>query len=147
MQRHPHRHPALTQRRRFNGMLQQNMPLSPQQVSAFLRQAIDLSQRASAIRQTCHPSLFSTTLMINLAPGTTPPAIRLAQGYVTSFVFVDSAGSPWPIVAGYDLGDPKANNIQSDGKGNFFWFKRSLPMAIAILSFDWLGCPAPISLS
>ena len=39
-------------------------------------------------------------------PGATPPAIRLAQGYVSSLVFVDSTGAPWPI-ASFDIGDPK----------------------------------------
>ena len=97
----------------FNALLQQNMPLTPQQVIK-LRQMIDTSQRAASTPPTVPPKPVSTTVMMNLAPGTTPPAIRLAKGYVTSLVFVDSTGAPWPIAA-YDIGDPKATNIQWDG--------------------------------
>jgi intracellular multiplication protein IcmK len=111
----------------FNELLQQNLPLTPQQV-VRLRQLIDVSQRAAAIPANVPPKPVSTTLMINLAPGTTPPAIRLAQGYVTSLVFVDSTGSPWPIAA-YDIGDPKTANIQWDSKSNV--------MLIVILSSVW----------
>lgn len=128
----------------FNGMLQQNMPLSPQQV-VRLRQAIDLSQRASAIPANVPPKPVSTTLMINLAPGTTPPAIRLAQGYVTSLVFVDSAGSPWPV-AGYDLGDPKANNIQWDGKSNILLVQAVTPYGDSNIVVRLVGMPTPITL-
>ena len=43
--------------------------------------------------------------------------IRLRAGYVTSLVFLDSTGEPWPIQA-YDLGNPKSFNIRWDQKGN-----------------------------
>lgn len=100
----------------FNALMKQNMPLTPQQV-VKLRQLIDMSQRAAATPPTVPPKPVSTTIVMNLAPGTTPPAIRLARGYVSSLVFVDSTGAPWPIAA-YDIGDPKIANIQWDGKSN-----------------------------
>jgi intracellular multiplication protein IcmK len=46
-----------------------------------------------------------------MSPGAAPPVIRLRAGYVTSLVFLDSTGQPWPVV-GFDLGNPKAFNIQ-----------------------------------
>src|SRR5688572_27569272 len=52
----------------FNGMMQQNMPLSPQQV-VKLRQLIDGSQRAASIPANVPPKPVSTTIMMNLAPG------------------------------------------------------------------------------
>src|SRR3990167_6270164 len=79
----PAKAPAPDSTLAFNSMLKQNMPLAPQQV-VQLRQQIDLAQRASAIPANIPPKPVSTTLMINLAPGATPPAIRLAQGYVSS---------------------------------------------------------------
>ena len=43
--------------------------------------------------------------------------IRRSRGFVSSLVFVDATGAPWPIEA-YDLGDPKAFNIQWNKKSN-----------------------------
>jgi intracellular multiplication protein IcmK len=129
----------------FNALLKQNMPLTPQQI-VRLRQLIDSSQRAAAIPPVVPPMPVSTTLMINLAPGTTPPAIRLAKGYVTSLVFVDSAGSPWPIAA-YDIGDPKAANIQWDGKSNILLIQAVTPYSASDLVIRLTGLMTPITLA
>ncbi len=128
----------------FNHMMQKNMPLSPEQV-VKLRQYIDMSQRAAAIPATVPPKPVSTTLMVNLAPGTTPPAIRLAQGYVSSLVFVDSSGAPWPI-ASYDIGDPKATLIQWDGKSNVLMVQGVTPYSDSNLVVRLVGMPTPITL-
>lgn len=128
----------------FNALMQKNMPLTPEQV-VKLRQYIDMSQRAAAVAPTVPPKPVSTTLMINLSPGTTPPAIRLAQGYVSSLVFVDSSGSPWPV-ASYDIGDPKANTIQWDGKSNIMLVQAVSPYSDSNLVVRLVGLPTPITL-
>ena len=63
------------------------------------------------------PTPVATSQFVNLSPGSTPPVIRLYQGFVTSLVFLDSTGAPWPIDA-YDLGDPSTFNIQWDKTSN-----------------------------
>lgn len=128
----------------FNAMMQQNMPLSPDQV-VKLHQEIDLSQRAASVPANIPPKPVSTTLMINLAPGTTPPAIRLAMGYVTSLVFVDSTGSPWPIAA-FDIGNPKATNLQWDGKGNILLLQAVSPYSDGNMVIRLVGLATPITL-
>lgn len=128
----------------FNVMMQQNMPLTPQQVIQ-LRQQIDLSQRAAAVSPNIPPKPVSSTIMVNLAPGTTPPAIRLAQGYVTSLVFVDSTGTPWPI-ATFDIGNPKALNIQWDGKSNILLLQAISPYTTGDIVVRLQGLPTPITL-
>ena len=128
----------------FDAMMQQNMPLSPQQV-VKLRQQIDTAQRAAAIPPVIPPKPVSTTLMINLAPGTSPPAIRLAQGYVTSLVFVDSTGTPWPI-AQFDVGSPKAVTLQWDGKSNIILIQAVAPYSNGNLVVRLVGLPTPITL-
>lgn len=128
----------------FNAMMQQNIPLTPQQVIR-LRQLIDASQRAAAIPPTVPPKPVSSTLMINLAPGATPPAIRLAQGYVTSLVFVDSTGAPWPI-ASYDIGDPKTTTIQWDQKSNILLIQAISPYGDSDLVVRLESLPTPITL-
>lgn len=128
----------------FNAMLQQNTPLEPRQV-VQLRQQIDRSQRAASILPNIPPKPVSTTLMINLAPGTTPPAVRLAQGYVSSLVFVDSTGAPWPIAA-FDIGNPRAVNIQWDGTSNILLIQAVSPYSYGDIVVRLVGLPTPVTL-
>lgn len=128
----------------FNMMMQQNVPLSPRQVIQ-LRQQIDRSQRAAAVPPNIPPKPVSSTIMVNLAPGSTPPAIRLAQGYVSSLVFVDSTSSPWPIAA-FDIGNPKAINIQWDGKSNILLLQAVSPYSNGDIVVRLVGLPTPITL-
>lgn len=136
--------PSSASNEAFNALLQQNSPLSPQQVIK-LRQLVDESQRAAAISPTVPPKPVSSTIMINLAPGATPPAIRLAQKHVTSLVFVDSTGSPWPI-ASFDVGDAKAMNTQWDGKSNILLIQAVSPYDDSDLVVRLTGLPTPITL-
>lgn len=128
----------------FNNMMRKNMPLTPDQVIR-LRQLIDLSQRAAAVPANVPPKPVSTTLMINLAPGSTPPAIRLSQGYVSSLVFVDSAGNPWPIES-YDVGDPKATTIHWEPKSNILVMQAVSPYGDSNLVIRLIGLPTPVTL-
>lgn len=128
----------------FTGMMQQNIPMSPQQV-VKLRQEIDISQRAAAVTPNIPPKPVSTTLMVNLAPGTTPPAIRLAQGYVSALVFVDSTGTPWPV-GSFDIGNPKAVNIQWDGKSNIILIQALSAYLTGDIVVRLVGLPTPITL-
>lgn len=127
----------------FRALLQQNMPLSPRQV-VQLHQQIDIAQRAAATPANIPPKPVSTTLMVNLAPGSTPPAIRLAQNYVSSLVFVDSTGAPWPI-ASFDIGNPKALNIQWDGKSNILLMQAVSPYSDGNMVIRLVGLQTPIT--
>ncbi len=100
----------------FANTVRNMMPLTPDQIRT-LRYLFDQSQRAAATYPGIPPRPTSTSVLVNLSPGATPPVIRLSSGFVTSLVFVDSTGAPWPIQA-YDLGDPQSFNIQWDKKGN-----------------------------
>ena len=103
----------------FTQMLRNLMPLNPNQI-VTLRGMFDESQRAVAQYPGVPPKPTSSSILVNMSPGAAPPVIRLRAGYVTSLVFLDSTGQPWPVT-GYDLGNPKAFNIQPsapDGKSN-----------------------------
>jgi intracellular multiplication protein IcmK len=100
----------------FVRMTNTALPLSPSQIE-ILRNLYDATQRASAVYPGTPPRPTSTSIAVNLSPGAAPPVIRLGAGFVTSLVFVDSTGSPWPIDS-YSLGNPTAFNIQWDKKSN-----------------------------
>lgn len=128
----------------FEAMMGENIPMTPRQI-VKMRQLIDASQRASAITPNVPPKSVSSTIMVNLAPGATPPAVRLAQGYVSSLVFVDSTGTPWPIQA-FDIGNPKAVNMQWDGKGNILLIQAVTPYTSGDIVVRLVGLPTPITL-
>lgn len=103
----------------FTQTVRNMMPLTPEQIHT-LRILFDESQRAAATDPGTPPRPTSSTIMVDLSPGASPPVIRLRAGYVTSLDFLDSTGQPWPIVA-YDIGNPGAFNIapnQPDGKSD-----------------------------
>ncbi|KGP62565.1 type IV secretion protein IcmK [Legionella norrlandica] len=100
----------------FKDMTRDLYPLNPEQI-VRLKQIYQTSEYAKASTAGTPPKPTATSQFVNLSPGSTPPVIRLSQGFVSSLVFLDSTGSPWPISA-YDLGDPSAFNIQWDKTSN-----------------------------
>ncbi|MBS0351508.1 MAG: DotH/IcmK family type IV secretion protein [Proteobacteria bacterium] len=101
----------------FSKTARQMMPLTPEQIKT-LRYLFDQTQKAAASDPGDKPPKpTSSSMLVNLSPGAAPPVIRLRAGYITSLVFLDSTGEPWPIQA-YDLGNPKSFNIRWDQKSN-----------------------------
>ncbi len=100
----------------FKDMTRNLYPLSPEQI-VRLKQIYQTSEYAQASTAGTPPKPTATSQFVNLSPGSTPPVIRLSQGFVSSLVFLDSTGAPWPIAA-YDLGDPASFNIQWDKTSN-----------------------------
>ena len=94
----------------FNSVANTALPMTPDQIHR-LKQLFTATQYAQAAPPGTPPRPVATSQIVNLAPGATPPVIRLAQGFVTSLVFIDSTGAPWPIDS-YSVGDPSRFNIQ-----------------------------------
>lgn len=94
----------------FNSMVNSALPMTPDQIHR-LKQLFTATQYAQAAPAGIPPRPVTTSKIVNLAPGATPPVITLAQGFVTSLVFIDSTGAPWPIDS-YSIGDPQRFNIQ-----------------------------------
>ena len=84
-------------------------PLSDGQMKS-IKELYRKVNRQSVLREDVAPTPTFSSLVVDLQPGGIPSAVRLAPGYVSSLVFVDSTGAPWPIRA-YDVGDPSAFNI------------------------------------
>jgi intracellular multiplication protein IcmK len=129
----------------FNAMTQSVLPMTPEQIMR-LRQLFSSSQQAAAASPTTPPRPTATSQFVNLAPGTTPPVIRLAQGFVTSLVFVDSTGAPWPIQA-YDIGNPGAFNIQWNKKDNTLMIQALTLYTYGNLAVRLQGLVTPVMLT
>ncbi len=100
----------------FESVEDQLFPLSDNEIKQ-LRKKFNSNEYVKTLPVDTPPKPIATSQFVNLSPGSTPPVIRLSQGFVSSLVFLDSTGAPWPISA-YDLGDPAAFNIQWDKTSN-----------------------------
>lgn len=125
----------------FNQILQQTLPMTPSQIQR-LHRLYDKTQKAAATPPSTPPSPTSTSQVVDLSPGAVPPVIRLSQGFVTSVVFIDSTGASWPIVA-YDLGNPKAFNIQWD-KNNTLMIQALSPYTYGNLAIKLQDQTTPV---
>lgn len=100
----------------YDNVEDQLFPLSDDEIKK-LRRKFNGNEFVRTLPVDTPPKPIATSQFVNLSPGSIPPVIRLSQGFVSSLVFLDSTGSPWPISA-YDLGDPSAFNIQWDKTSN-----------------------------
>lgn len=120
-------------------------PLTPEQIMQ-LRKDQDNAQRAVATFPNTPPRPVSSTLIVDLSPGITPPIIRLAAGFVTSIVFLDVTGQAWPI-ADFNLGNPKNFNIQWDKKTNTMFIQSTTAYNTGNLAIRLATLDTPITLS
>lgn len=129
----------------FNSLLQKTMPMTPDQIHEF-KQAVDTTQRAVATPANAPPKPMSSTLLVSLAPGEQPPAIKMSQGFISSLVFVDASGAAWPIEA-YDLGNSQAFNVQWDRTTNVMMIQPLQPYTYANLAVRLKGLTPPVMLT
>lgn len=94
----------------FEEMKQSLSPLKNSQVRD-LRNMYNQMNRNEAYTGEVPAKPVASSLIVDLAPGATPPVIRLGAGYITSVLFLDATGQPWPIKA-IDVGDPTLFNVQ-----------------------------------
>ena len=129
----------------FSELKKQTMPLSLAQMEEF-KQLVQNSDRVSQGSTGTPPKPVSSTLVVNLAPGATPPAVRLSQGFISSLVFVDSSGAPWPIEA-IDLGNPTAFKLQWDSVSNIIMIQPLETYTYANLALRLKGLTTPVMLT
>lgn len=121
------------------------LPLTPDQIRT-LHGLFSSTQRAVGEVAGVPPRPTSTSKIVNLDPGATPPLIRLAAGFVTSLVFLDATGSAWPVDS-YDLGDPRSYNIQWDRKSNMLMVQAITEYKSGNLAVMLKGLSTPIMLT
>lgn len=81
-----------------NMAIEQKLPLTPDQIRQ-LRRRLDAVQRATAEAPHVPPKPRLGQVLVDLSPGATPPVVRVAAGHGAVITFLDSTGSPWPVVA------------------------------------------------
>lgn len=96
----------------FARVANQVMPMSPEQI-IVLRELYNRNKQASQQAALIPPRPTASSKAVDLSPGATPPIIRMASGFITSLVFVDGTGQPWPVRA-YDIGDSSSYTVMWD---------------------------------
>lgn len=129
----------------FKQLLNKNIPLKPEQIIELHRE-LDKAAQAMQTPVNTPPEPMSSTLTVDLSPGSASPVIRLATGFVTSVMFVDTTGQPWPI-ANYSLGNPKNFNIQWDKTTNALFIQNTIAYVTANLAVRLEGLDTPIMIS
>ena len=129
----------------FSSMTRNLMPLTPKQIKQLHSMYSKSRQAASSFAGT-PPKPTASSVVPDLSPGSTPPVIRLLEGYITSLVFLDSTGEPWPIIA-VDVGDPRSFNVQWDHKGNTLLIQPLSAYKPANLAIIVKGLTIPVMLT
>jgi intracellular multiplication protein IcmK len=130
----------------FSAVANTAFPLTPQQIQT-LNNMLDATQRAQATPPNMEaPQPTSTSLIVNLSPGATPPVIRLSRGFVSSLVFIDSTGAPWPIES-YDIGNPGVFNITWDKKSNTLMVQARATYTYGNLAVKLVKLDTPVMLT
>jgi intracellular multiplication protein IcmK len=136
---------TIIENKAFKDLTQNLYPMNPEQV-VHLHQIHDTMEYAKASPAGTPPKPTATSQFVNLSPGSTPPVIRLAQGFVSSLVFLDSSGAPWPIAA-YDLGDPNSFNITWDKTSNTIMIQAQKLYNYGNLAVRLRGLNTPVMLT
>ncbi len=129
----------------FQNVAGKIFPMTPDQIQA-LHGLQDNTQRAIASTATTPPRPVVSTQNVLLSPGAVPPIVRLGTGYVTSIVFIDQTGSPWPV-ASYSIGDPTRFNIQWDQESNVMMMQGRGAYATGNMAITLRDLPTPVMLT
>lgn len=129
----------------FSNLVNSALPMSPDQI-VRLHSLFNSTQRAASTTPGVPPKPVSRTIMVRLEPGATPPVIRHYAGFITTLVFVDATGAAWPIEA-FDLGNPKAFNINWNKKDNILMVQALTQSTVANLMIKMKDLPTPVMLT
>lgn len=123
-----------------------SLPLTPEQIR-FLRRTLDDVQRAKAEEPGTPARPVSSSYNADLSPGSTPPVVRLSQNFVSSVVFVDATGAPWPIVS-YAVGGPESFDAQEPDKdGNALTIISKTAYGYGNISVFLKGMSTPVTVT
>ncbi|MCW5589604.1 MAG: DotH/IcmK family type IV secretion protein [Legionellales bacterium] len=129
----------------FSNLVSQSLPMSPREI-VTLHNLFNATQRAASTIPGVPPRPVSRMMDVSLSPGSTPPVIRLYAGFISTLVFLDATGAPWPIQA-YDLGNPRAFNISWNKKNNMMMIQALTVSTVANLMVKLQGNATPVMLT
>lgn len=91
----------------FDSSMKNLMPLTPEQIKKYQDK---VKETQDAIKIDKPPEVSEKTKTIPIQPGKRSLKIAISPGYVSSIVFYDLTGEPWPITS-VTIGDPNAYSV------------------------------------
>ena len=131
----------------FAAALRSALPLTPDQIREF-RQHLDAANEATN-KPVKKVNPVSRSIDLTLAPGETPPVVRLGFGNASTITFSDATGQPWPVYS-VTAGNPNAISATSAGKqgeSNIVVVAPKSSYATSNLVVTLVGNPVPIVMS
>lgn len=121
------------------------MPLTPDEIKDVNKKRSEVNRARMTSPGEVAPKPANPSVAISLAPGRPPHVLRLARDTVTSVVFSDITGAPWPI-ASVETGSKDQVRISFDTKAptNVMSIAPSVAFASSNISVLLVGAPAPI---
>ncbi len=80
----------------FNAALTGLLPMKPEEIRKTLG-VFDNSRQATEVPVYPYPEPEIVVQTVSLDPGTIPPVVNVGMGHVTTLMFLDVTGQPWPI--------------------------------------------------
>lgn len=128
----------------FESSMEDTFPLSAEQIES-IKKTFDKENAAMSEPAEPVPVGQTSTRQISLSPGSEIPIVRLSKGYISTLVFLDSTGQPWPI-SNYSIGDPNIFNIQWDKATNVLFIQPQITFAHGNIGVRLEGSPTPLML-
>jgi len=106
----------------YNAALAAQLPLTPEQITSAQRLKNQV-QRAIATPGGQAASPDSKTITVSLDAGAAAPVVHLEQGNITTLIFQDDTGAPWPVTGVFIAPDAKVaatilgNDLVQDATG------------------------------
>jgi intracellular multiplication protein IcmK len=129
----------------FDSALEKFFPLSPDQIE-LIYNAYEQKLEVSSLPYAPVPMAVTSTRNLSLSPGSEIPLVRLSKGYISSIIFLDQTGQPWPI-ANYSLGNPEAFDINWDRQSNTLFIQSMKVWAFANIGIRLQGLSTPIMMN
>ncbi|PKU21991.1 hypothetical protein CWS72_24105 [Telmatospirillum siberiense] len=130
----------------YKDVIDESIPLTPQEIREFKKRTNDLQHAAAAPVVPLKP--VSGAVSLSFDPGSPPPEIKLGTGRVTSLVFFDRSGEPWPVEAikpGAAVIEVTKGGDQTHDS-NIINVVSTVPQPYTDLSIVLKGAPAPIKI-
>ena len=128
----------------FESSMGDTFPLTSDQIGV-IKKSFDKENSVLSTPAVPNPAGQTSTRNISLAPGSEIPVVRLAKGYISTLVFLDSTGQPWPV-SNYSIGDPNSFNIQWDKESNVLFVQPQFTYGHGNIGVRLAGSPTPIML-
>lgn len=136
--------PAVKKKDAYQDVASEAMPLSAEEIKRLRQMAEESEWAAEAIPV---PRPVSSSLLVSLAPGMTPPVIRISPFHVTSVLFLSQSGDPLKIISVDKSQGDTFTTTQPAGTANVIHISTTRQYAVGNVQVNLQGVQTPVALT